>query len=395
MIDQPIAATLAEQQPPPAYVEAQQTNRVFTDPPTQEENVAAAVGAPTSRRRLAAFFLLVLAYGLLIPGLYANLFTAWAGADIMGKKFNVLDMTKSSLGTMSHLAQGGHLWPALLICLFGVVVPFVKLAVLSCSFSLSPSTRSGFITGLRLASKWATVDSFVVMTLLAALCCNDNIKFDLHVGFYCFLAYCLLSTASAILLPSDEESVPRRTSQRLSFSISLASRRASDPAFLLCTVLVAVAWTAILLVPSLRLEVSTLKIDRQLSVLSLTGWLFRSWSLVPALTMVLFVVLAPLLHFIWAIGQHFGVALPPWLQAIEYWAMADVFAVALIVVQLAVGGVSEKMKISLMPVGLSLLAISELPTLTLMLKDMLRRGNRPELKPLVETTRTSNARAAV
>merc|ERR1719387_2451188 len=48
---------------------------------------------------------------------------------IFGMEVTVLDMTKSTLGTVRHLWEGGHPCPAALIFLFSVAVPLVKLAM--------------------------------------------------------------------------------------------------------------------------------------------------------------------------------------------------------------------------------------------------------------------------
>jgi paraquat-inducible protein A len=119
----------------------------------------------------------------------------------------VLNETRSILGTIGNLNENGNGLVAFLILLFSVLVPFAKALLMSfvaLSNSRAGSQRIHAFVGL--ISKWSMADVFVVGVFVAFLSINtnENIESELHSGFYFFLAYCVVSILAVqlIRLPS-------------------------------------------------------------------------------------------------------------------------------------------------------------------------------------------------
>lgn len=118
---------------------------------------------------------------------------------------------RSILGTVRELASHGHWLVAFLIVSFSVIVPLTKGGLLL--FAASGTQNAGRRRARRVAdavSKWSMADVFVIAILVAYLAANatqdgaEIVRFDAHfaAGFYYFLGYCLLSIASAQLMPA-------------------------------------------------------------------------------------------------------------------------------------------------------------------------------------------------
>lgn len=141
------------------------------------------------------------------------------------------DKTRSILGTAEELYLGGHLPVALLIVVFSVVVPLIKALILaSLLLPMSRKAREVLLWLSNAISKWSMADVFVIAIFIAFLAGNGiqesrglvDFNATLGVGFWYFLAYCLLSilgtqVLSAGLKPrlsadaTDRSSSPRTT----------------------------------------------------------------------------------------------------------------------------------------------------------------------------------------
>ena len=139
--------------------------------------------------------------------------------------------TRSILGTAEELYLGGHLPVALLIVVFSVVVPLIKALILaSLLLPMSRKAREVLLWLSNAISKWSMADVFVIAIFIAFLAGNGiqesrglvDFNATLGVGFWYFLAYCLLSilgtqVLSAGLKPrlsadaTDRSSSPRTT----------------------------------------------------------------------------------------------------------------------------------------------------------------------------------------
>jgi len=182
-------------------------------------------------RKSIGLIILVLAYVLLIPGLTEPMLTVTGTVEKsrlvdLGKQFieetrmmlnnikvsgtvDAFDKTRSILGTVKDLLDSGNKFVAVMIVLFSVVVPVVKGLLTFGSFMPLPERLSNTMKWLSgNMSKWSMADVFVIaifISLLAATGIREDtglVSFDAHlgVGFYYFLAYCLLSILSAHIL---------------------------------------------------------------------------------------------------------------------------------------------------------------------------------------------------
>jgi len=193
-------------------------------------------------RKSIGLIILVLAYVLLIPGLTEPMLTVTGTVEKsrlvdLGKQFieetpvkmglmgdmarmmlnnikvsgtvDAFDKTRSILGTVKDLLDSGNKFVAVMIVLFSVVVPVVKGLLTFGSFMPLPQRLANIMKWLSgNMSKWSMADVFVIaifISLLAATGIREDtglVSFDAHlgVGFYYFLAYCLLSILSAHIL---------------------------------------------------------------------------------------------------------------------------------------------------------------------------------------------------
>lgn len=195
-------------------------------------------------RKVLALLLLVVAIGLLYPGvtqpvltlsgsiekseiatLGVNLiagesadsqtrqmltaFSRFLGLDQIEGRVEVYRHTRSIWSTVETLARDGNLLVALLIVLFSVVIPVCKLALQACALlPLAPVLRSALLAGNAALSKWSMADVFVIALLVAYMAGAASgqmgdmllMRASLEPGFYYFLAYCLFSIAAGNLL---------------------------------------------------------------------------------------------------------------------------------------------------------------------------------------------------
>jgi len=193
-------------------------------------------------RKTLGLLILLLAYGLLIPGLTKPILTVTGTVEKsklveLGKQFveetptklglmgdmakmllnnikvegtiDAFHKTRSIIGTVQDLFDSGNALVAILIVTFSVVIPAKKglltlgsLLPIASRFRVPMQWMSGHI------SKWSMADVFVIaifISLLAAKGIQEDtglVNFDatLGQGFYYFLAYCLLSVLSAHIL---------------------------------------------------------------------------------------------------------------------------------------------------------------------------------------------------
>ena len=120
----------------------------------------------------------------------------------------VFESTRSLLETMSELISHEHIIVGLLIGLFGVVIPTVKIILTLLSLAInSQEDKQRLLRMSGLLSKWSMSDVFVMAILVAFLPVNANeqtlsavqLNAELQIGFYFFSAYCLLAIAAGQL----------------------------------------------------------------------------------------------------------------------------------------------------------------------------------------------------
>ena len=186
-------------------------------------------------KTISGVLLLIIAYGLLYPGLTQPMLSVAGtvpkaelvevgkqmiqespntpslvnnlvdmvvdGLDVSGT-ISAFDKTRSILGTAHELYANGHLPVAVLIIVFSVVVPLIKaLILLAILLPVSDKIRGVLLWVSNAISKWSMADVFVIAIFIAYLAGNgiqENrglVDFDasLGIGFWYFLGYCLVS----------------------------------------------------------------------------------------------------------------------------------------------------------------------------------------------------------
>lgn len=148
-------------------------------------------------RNIIAFCLIILSFAFLIPGLYLPTLTI----DIKPVlpfvgQVALYNETRSILGTVRDLYTNGHILISFLILLFSVIVPISKGVLLLIVLGLPRHPwRLHIYNTIRVIGKWSMADVFVVGIFLAFLSARaaQGIDAGIHIGFYLFLSYCLLS----------------------------------------------------------------------------------------------------------------------------------------------------------------------------------------------------------
>lgn len=158
-------------------------------------------------RNVIALILVLLSFALLIPGLAWPLITIRASFVFMGNTMEIFSQTRSILQSIEDLHESNNDFVAALILLFSVIVPFVKGVLLGAvALVKNPAVRYRIYAFVRSISKWAMADVFAMGVYVAFLASEAAKNFDaeIGVGFYYFVAYCLVS-----LLALQFISVPR------------------------------------------------------------------------------------------------------------------------------------------------------------------------------------------
>jgi len=128
--------------------------------------------------------------------------------DIEGD-VTVFQSTRSLLATINELVKNGHLIVGVMIGVFGLVIPLVKLCLVVVSLLVKSPLLSARLVRLNgLLSKWSMSDVFVIAVLVAFLAINANEYADevlemsatLHDGFYYFAAYCVSAIAAGQMM---------------------------------------------------------------------------------------------------------------------------------------------------------------------------------------------------
>ncbi len=130
---------------------------------------------------------LVLTTALLAAGLFLPLLTV--------QKMVLWKNTLSVVSTLNGLWQGGHYLLLLLMAVFSVVLPGLKLAVLYRVVFKPPRGKARMQRALRLMhdyGRWAMLDVMVVAVLLVTLKLGALAQVQIHAGLYIFAAAVLL-----------------------------------------------------------------------------------------------------------------------------------------------------------------------------------------------------------
>ena len=184
--------------------------------------------------------LIALSFGLLFPGLTQPVFNLGVDVKVLSSfaeiNSQVVEQSKSILGTVSDLYERDRVLVGTLILLFSVVVPFLKgLMLIGGILHKSPKIQLRLYQLVNAIGKWSMADVFVVAVFLVFLSTAENtsatkeslnvlgIKLPLEIkmlmdsnlgpGFYWFLAYCLLSLATLHVIKKPEETFGSKKSK--------------------------------------------------------------------------------------------------------------------------------------------------------------------------------------
>jgi paraquat-inducible protein A len=202
----------------------------------------------TSLRNKLAFVLIITSYFFFFPGIYLSMLSISSSGAITAKVPHVehgflniprvegtetkhiglefFDTTRSILNTVHDLWIRDYNFVSIMIFLFSIIIPILKGLLLTYNFfSRQPEIRKKIFAFVQSISKWSMCDVFIVAILLAYLSTGStttqNTKnvsvmgYNLHVnvlfgmeaklqtGFWCFLAYCLLSLTALQLYKSE------------------------------------------------------------------------------------------------------------------------------------------------------------------------------------------------
>jgi paraquat-inducible protein A len=121
-------------------------------------------------------------------GLFAPMMTLRKGLWIFQA-----ENTYSVLGGIGDLFTGGNLFIALLISIFTVIFPILKIALLMRAWLTTLHARSArIVAGVELLGKWSMLDVFVVALLVCLVKLGDLVKIEIRWGLYSFCASVLL-----------------------------------------------------------------------------------------------------------------------------------------------------------------------------------------------------------
>jgi len=136
--------------------------------------------------------LLTLVFGLISPILMV---TIHKKVEYLGDIVLSFE-SKGIIGSIAKLWDGGDIVVALVILLFSVIIPIVKiLSLLFVSIFVESKMAHPVVKFFKAIGKWSMVDVFVVAVFLVYLTANkgDVSRAQVEVGLYFFLAYVIVS----------------------------------------------------------------------------------------------------------------------------------------------------------------------------------------------------------
>jgi len=174
-----------------------------------------------SVRNKLAFFLSILSFFFFVPGITLNMLSLHSSGSVDTAitehvQFSLYNNARSLINTIHDLYQSHNEFVAGMILLFSIIVPIVKGVMLLFIFlSKNRLLRAKLFAFIKAIGKWSMADVFVVAIFLAYLPTKSathhnfqenillgiplNIDFlykvtaHLEIGFYFFLAYCMMS----------------------------------------------------------------------------------------------------------------------------------------------------------------------------------------------------------
>lgn len=103
-------------------------------------------------------------------------------------KLMLIDNTFSVMSGIWHLYLEGDYPLFVILGLFTVVLPIVKLALLFYAWNRPRTAHRASVRWLDMLGKWSMLDVFVVAVLIAAVKLRPMATMELHYGLYLFAA---------------------------------------------------------------------------------------------------------------------------------------------------------------------------------------------------------------
>ena len=136
--------------------------------------------------------LITLLFGLMSP---LMMVTIHKKVDYLGDVVLSFE-SKGLVGSIAKLFESGDIVVAVVILLFSVLIPLVKIgSLLFISLFMESPFAHNMVKFFKIIGKWSMVDVFVVATFLVYLTANkgDVSHAEVEVGLYFFLVYVLVS----------------------------------------------------------------------------------------------------------------------------------------------------------------------------------------------------------
>lgn len=130
------------------------------------------------------------------------------GLDNIEGEVEVFRKTRSILDTVNELYQSNNILVAVLVGLFSIVIPILKLTLmLIACLPIANKMKQIINRIISFVGKWSMADVFVVALIIVYMAGNASAGMGellqtyahFEAGFYYFLAYCLFSIASHAL----------------------------------------------------------------------------------------------------------------------------------------------------------------------------------------------------
>jgi paraquat-inducible protein A len=191
-----------------------------------------------SHRNKLSLLITIISFFFLVPGIFLSMLSVQtkgsinaeiphmnsgflgikkqSGSDQKHISLKIFDTTRSIINTVQNLWTRDYYFVAAMILLFSIIVPFVKgILLLYNFFSGHAQHRKQIYAFIRSIGKWSMCDVYIVAIFLCYLSTGATqtsseksvnmmgynvdvhvlagMQAQLHVGFWCFLTYCLLS----------------------------------------------------------------------------------------------------------------------------------------------------------------------------------------------------------
>ncbi len=134
--------------------------------------------------------------GLLLFTSLAMLIAGWITPIMTVEAFVFLGDEVSILDSVWRLFESGEIFLFVVLSIFSIVFPIVKLVTALYLWFLAPVTRPGFLrtlTWIETLGKWSMLDVFVVALIVVALQISIVSDVALHAGIYLFTLAVALS----------------------------------------------------------------------------------------------------------------------------------------------------------------------------------------------------------